>query len=122
MGARPGSNGNFKEPVPHSPEMMSKSCAVKESAEQAQAECKKTEELQLKFKVNVGSLGKVKEQLELSKDGEVMINTMFVGSASRRFGGMNINLGDYLESPTLKPENISVKIENGQLSLIVRTD
>ena len=118
----PGSNGNFKEPVPHSPEMMSKSCAVKESAEQAQAECKKTEELQLKFKVNVGSLGKVKEQLELSKDGEVMINTMFVGSASRRFGGMNINLGDYLESPTLKPENISVKIENGQLSLIVRTD
>ena len=81
----------------------------------------KEQVLEVEFSVDVDEPVKTKQKLRMQLDKEELISSTFVSPVKGKLGEMDINLGDYLLSETVKPENINIRMEKGKLSITVKS-
>ena len=89
-------------------------------ASSATKKYEKEQELNVEFSVGIDEPVKTKQKLKMHLDKE-LISSSFDSPVKGKFGEMDINLGDYLLSETVKPENINIIMEKGQLSITVKS-
>ena len=77
--------------------------------------------LEVEFSVDVDEPVKTKQKLRMQLDKEELISSTFVSPVKGKLGEMDINLGDYLLSETVKPENINIRMGKGKLSITVKS-
>ena len=81
----------------------------------------KEQVLEVEFSMGVDEPVKTKQKLRMQLDKEELISSTFVSPVKGKLAEMDIKLGDYLLSETVKPENIKIRMEKGKLSITVKS-
>lgn len=80
-----------------------------------------TQTLKLQFSVDQGSDLRSRQSFNLSVDEEEVVSSSFIIQANRGLGAMDFNLGNFVSSQSVKPENINIKVDKGKLVMTMNT-